>query len=184
MPAAERDPRERLRRVDSEEPLRAERHGVRVEVGAVVREQDARCDDGACGIRVAAKAGRLSQRSAGVDDDRSQPQGLLDHRRDVGAVAFGEVAAKAVHRGRVMEEEIKRPRQRGRGGVVAGEDHREQVVEDLVVLELVAVAVGEQQEREDVGAHVEIRRLRRWAISSESAASTFARSRWKRAHGL
>ena len=152
----ERDPGERLGRSRTEEPLGAKLHGIGIDVGAVVGEQDARRYHGPGCIQRVAEGCRLNQGTAGVDDDRSQPHGLSNDCPDVVAAAVGEVGAQSIHRNRVMQQEVERPRQRGRGRVVAGEHHREQVVEYLVVVEVIAVALGSEQERQDIGAYIEV----------------------------
>ena len=139
-----------------EEPLRAKLHGIGIDVGTVVGEQDARRYHRPGWIQRIADGCRLNQGPAGVDDDRPQPQGFSDGCTDVVAAAVCEVGAQSIHRDRVMQQEVERPRERGRGRVVAGENHREQVVEYLVVLEVIAVALGLEQERQHVGAHIEV----------------------------
>ena len=128
-----------------------------MEVGPVVDEQDARRDDGAGVVEHTSQGHGLAQRAPGVDHDRSEAHRLLGDGAQVPTTAVGQVGAEAVHHLGVVEQEVEGPGERGRRRVVAGEDHGEEVVEDLVVVELVAVAVGAEQQGEHVSARREVR---------------------------
>ena len=107
-------------------------------------------------------------------DDRPQPQRLLAHRVEVVLVAVPE----SLPRLGVVREPLERPAQRGRGRLVAGDEQRQQLVAQRRGR---PCRVRAQQHREDVLALVQVRSVRRRAISSLSSASTGERMRFTRA---
>ena len=124
--AAERDERVRLRRA-VEEALGPERRRVLPQVGAAVRQVDARRDMDARRERPAADLERLQRLAA--DDRQHGPhaQDLLDHGLQVRVVA----RAHAREDVGVAGQPLERPAERARGRLVAGGQQRDELVADL-----------------------------------------------------
>ena len=127
--------------------------GVGEEVLAVVQRGDRRHDEGAGGQLVAADARRRGQLARDVDDHRPRPQRLLDRRVEVVVLAGRERLAQRVQRPRGAQQPLHRPGERRRGRLVAGAEHRDQLVAQLFVAHRAAVVVaGREQQREHVVA--------------------------------
>ena len=98
---------------------------------------------------------RLGQAAQHQRQDRPQPQRLLADGVDVVVVA---VAQAVQHAGRA-DRALDGPGQRGRRGLVPGDEQRHQLVAQLLVGHLAAVLVaGLEQQREDVVAFLEVGR--------------------------
>ena len=141
-----------------EEALGEEAVRLGVDLGIAVDEVDAGGDRGAGGQLVAADLDRLGQLADHQHDHRAQPQRLLDRRRQVGLVATGQgLGSQTLELLGVADQALHRPGERGRGGLVAGDQQGQQLVADLGVAHRAAVLVaGGDQHREDVVALGEV----------------------------
>src|SRR3954452_17373842 len=129
--AAERHPRVGVGRVLLEEALGAELARLRVAVAAAVDHADRRGDLGAWRPGVAAELERLAAHDAAdARHDGTEAERLLHDGVDVGVVAIGvgERGLQLLHRARGLEQEVERPRQAGRGGLVPGHEQRHELV--------------------------------------------------------
>ena len=135
----------------TDEALGAKREGVGVHVGPPVGEHDVRHRDHPLREVDAAQGHGLCQPAAHLRDDRAQAQRLLDDGVETRVVELRRLQALQ-HLG-VVEDEVEGPRQRGRGGLVPGEEQGEQFVAELFVVEGGAVlALCPDEQGEDVAA--------------------------------
>jgi hypothetical protein len=88
--------------------------------------------------------------------DRPQAKRLLHHRVGVGVVARSRLLAQAVELLRMPNETLDRPRERGGGRLVAGDQQRHELVAQFLVAHRPAILVaGLEEQREDVLALVQ-----------------------------
>jgi hypothetical protein len=104
---------------------------------------------------VAADVRGRGEPAGDVADHRADPQGLADHGvqiRAAGGLAL-ELGQQAVHRPGMADEPLDRPRERGRRGLVAGQQQRHQLVAQRSAVERAALLVaGPEQQRQHVVA--------------------------------
>ena len=128
--APERDPGVGVGSVVAEEALGPELLRLRVQVGAAVDRADRGVDLDAGRNLVAVERERLlAHHAPDAGDHRADAQRLLDHGVQVAVLALAGQGVDA----RVVQDQVKRPGQAGGGGLVAGQQQRQQLVADLAV---------------------------------------------------
>ena len=152
--AAERDPGIGGGRV-LEEALGPERVRLRIAVRARVREPDRRRDVRPRRQHVTVHAQLGGQAAAGQRDDRPQAERLRDDGTDVGVAAGVDLGHEPVEHARMAQQQVERPGERRRRGLVPREQERHELVADLAVVHPAAILEARaDQQREDVLARV------------------------------
>ena len=155
-PAAEWDPGVGAGRT-VQEALRKEAVRLGVDVRPPVHQVDRGRDRDAGRQRPFADHGRLGQPSRDERDHRAEPQGLGDHRVEVGLLSRVDLLDQPTQLLRMASQPLHRPGQGGGGGLVARQKQRHKLVAKLPVGHGLTVFVTcEQQQGEDVRALVEI----------------------------
>ena len=159
-PTAEGEPRVGLGTV-LDEPLGPELVRPRVQVLAHVHERDPRVNLHPGRQLPARDRPGCGERALGGIDHRAQSQGLLDDRVEVGVVVAGfKLLAQAGQHARVAQQQLEGKGETRRGRLVPSAEHREQLIAQLRVRHRLALLVTcAQQQREHVGALLEVRLL-------------------------
>ena len=111
----------------------------------MVDERDGGVDADAGGQLPAADRAGLGQGALAGVDHRPQPQRLGDHCVEVGVVSRRQLLAQTGEDARVARQEIERESKAGRGRLVAGEQHRHQLVPQLDISHRLAVLIASAQ---------------------------------------
>ena len=156
--AAERDPLVGAR-LAAGPALGSELERLRIEILAVVEEEDADQDRGVGLHRVGAQSPRFHHPAADDRDHGPRSHRLEDRRLDLllGALPGADRLAQAVMRLGRADEALPGPGERVRGRLVAGEDEGQELVADLAVAQFLAVlGPGQEELGEDVAALAEV----------------------------
>ena len=157
-PAAERDPGVGAGLL-LKETLGPEGVGLGVDVGVVVQEIRVGHERAGLGLVVpAADRDRLGDEPGlAVGQHRTAPERLLDRRQQVvlGAALGANLLGEAAEDLGLAAEALERPRERGRRGLVPGDEEGHQLVAELLPAHLGSVLVaGGEQHRQHVVASV------------------------------
>jgi len=157
--AAEGKPAERRGRL-ADEPVRAKRGGVRVEVLASLDEVDVRARDRSGRNGVPADPDGLAHAPIHERDHRPDPQRLHDRGVQVLRRTTVQLTDQAAQHPRMVQQQIEGPGQRRCRRLVSGEQQGHELVAYLVVGHSAALVVPrEQQLGQDVAAPLQIGRL-------------------------